>query len=372
MELDGVGKPARILMLLSDAFGGFGGIAQYNRDVIHALAELDAVGAIVALPRLVPEAVGPLPAKLDFETGAARSSFAFIWQALRHGLFGPKPDMILCAHVNLAAIAWLCARLRGVPFALLVFGIDVWQAPPSRLAAWATRRSDFIYSISRVTLDRMRSWCPVDDARTAILPNAIQLSDFGVGERPADLIQKYDLVGRKVLMTFGRLHSKERAKGFDEMLNILPRLVRHDPAITYVIAGTGDDRERLERKVADLGMGGHVRFTGRVEEARKADHYRLADLYVMPSRGEGFGFVIIEALACGVPVVASSMDGGREAVLDGALGPIVDPDDPDALYDAVIAGLDAPHGVPAGLSHFDWPNFRARMGAAIADVLALR
>lgn len=365
-------QPARILMLLSDAFGGFGGIAQYNRDVIHALVELDEVDAIVALPRLVPEAVGPLPAKLQFETAAARSAFSFVWQALRHGIFGPKPDMILCAHVNLAAIAWLCARLRGVPFALLVFGIDVWQAPPSRFAAWAARRSDFIFSISRVTLDRMRNWCPVNDARTAILPNAIRLDDFGVGARSEDLLQRYNLVGRKILMTFGRLHSKERAKGFDEMLDILPRLIRHDPSITYVIAGTGDDRARLEQKIVDLGVGDNVRFTGRVEEARKADHYRLADLYAMPSRGEGFGFVIVEALACGVPVVASSIDGGREAVLDGQLGPIVDPNDPDALYDAVIAGLDVPHGVPKGLSHFDWPNFRARMQGAIAAVLALR
>ena len=78
--------------------------------------------------------------------------------------------------------------------------------------------------------------------------------------------------------------------------------------------------QRLERKAASLGLKGNVVFAGRVSEAEKADHYRLADVFVMPGRQEGFGFVFLEAMACGIPVVASSVDGSREAVLNGELG----------------------------------------------------
>ena len=74
-----------------------------------------------------------------------------------------------------------------------------------------------------------------------------------------------------------------------------------------------------------------VTFTSVVPEAEKADHYRLADAFVMPGRGEGFGIVYLEAMACGIPVLGSRLDAGREALRQGELGILVDPDDRDAL-----------------------------------------
>jgi phosphatidyl-myo-inositol dimannoside synthase len=94
----------------------------------------------------------------------------------------------------------------------------------------------------------------------------------------------------------------------------MPALIKEIPTIAYLIAGDGTDRHRLEEKAKSLGVHGRVVFAGYIPESEKADHYRLADAYVMPGRGEGFGIVYLEALACGVPVVASQVDGGREAV----------------------------------------------------------
>jgi glycosyltransferase involved in cell wall biosynthesis len=107
-----------------------------------------------------------------------------------------------------------------------------------------------------------------------------------------------------------------------------------------------------------------VVFTGRVSESEKQDLYRLADVFAMPGRGEGFGFVFLEALACGVPVVASKLDGSREAVRDGMLGELCDPRDPSSLFDAIQAALAKPRGiVPEGLSYFDFPSFERRVHA---------
>jgi glycosyltransferase involved in cell wall biosynthesis len=188
-----------------------------------------------------------------------------------------------------------------------------------------------------------------------------------------------------VLITLGRLASQERQKGFDEMIEILPELARKIPGLSYMIVGDGDDRPRLVQKASDLGLrvvdcapgikveGGaeagsagrnpqpQVIFTGYVAEAEKADHYRAADLYVMPSRGEGFGIVYLEALACGLPVIGSKVDGSREALRDGLLGTLVDPADRQELKDAIHRQLgQRTQRAPEGLSYFSYAEYEHR------------
>ena len=107
----------------------------------------------------------------------------------------------------------------------------------------------------------------------------------------------------------------------------------------------------------------HVIFTGQIPESEKVAHYNLADAFVMPSTGEGFGIVLIEAAACGVPVIGSRADGSREALRDGLLGRLVDPRKPEELIEAVTAVLKNPSSrVRAdGIDMFSTQNFRARV-----------
>ena len=147
------------------------------------------------------------------------------------------------------------------------------------------------------------------------------------------MIERYGLKSSKVILTVGRLASEERHKGFDEVIEVMPQLIKRFPNLKYLIVGGGGDRQRLEAKVAKLGLSNCVIFTGYVPEDEKAAHYNLADVYVMPSRGEGFGIVLLEAAACGVPIVGSQVDGSREALLDGKLGRLVDPDDRHRLIE---------------------------------------
>src|SRR5262249_30001515 len=171
--------------------------------------------------------------------------------------------------------------------------------------------------------------------------------------------------GKTVLMTLGRMAREEQAKGFDEVIELLPRLAKEIPNVVYVAAGDGSDRARLEAKVAQLGIEERVVFTGWVDESRKPDRYRLADVYVMPSRGEGFGFVVLEALASGTPVVASTIDGTREAVRNGMLGNVVDPRDPESIRCGILDALKKPRGIPAGLDYFSYDRFAERLNSAL-------
>jgi glycosyltransferase involved in cell wall biosynthesis len=178
-----------------------------------------------------------------------------------------------------------------------------------------------------------------------------------MGPPDQGLVSRYGLKGRKVIMTLGRLDALERLKGVDEVIDVLPRLLESKPDLAYLVVGDGSDRKRLEAKATALGLANHVVFAGHVADAEKADHYRLADAYVMPSRGEGLGIVFLEAMACGIPVVASKSDGGREVLGDGALGLLVDPSDAAELEAAILRAVDTPKHVPAGLSAFSFESF---------------
>jgi phosphatidyl-myo-inositol dimannoside synthase len=112
-----------------------------------------------------------------------------------------------------------------------------------------------------------------------------------------------------------------------------------------------------------------VAFPGHITENEKADHYRLADVFIMPSEGEGFGLVFLEAMACGVPVVASKTDGGREALRDGTLGILLAPTSREELKAAVHTSLQLPRTVPPGLEYFSFLNFSRRLHSIVNEVV---
>ncbi len=359
-----------ILHLVTDAYGGHGGIALHNRDVLVSFAADPQVAAIVSIPRIAAAFDNAVPAKVTFDTagtGGKRAYFANVWHHVRarRGF-----DAIWCGHINLAPIAWAAARLTGAPWALTIHGIDAWPRAASTRARFFASRADLIVSVSQVTLDRFRSWCPVDPARCVVVHNAIHLEDYGMAPRRADLVAKYGLAGRKVMLSFGRLDPTERYKGFDEIIDAMPALLRVQPDLTYLVAGRGDDLPRLQAKAAALGVAAQVVFTGSIDEADKADIYRLADVFALPGRGEGFGIVLLEAMACGIPAIGSSQDGSREAVRNGLIGQVINPDDPVALCAAILDAIERPKAIPAGLAHFSLTAFGTRVRAALARLIA--
>lgn len=355
----------RLLVLLTDAYGGHGGIAAFNRELLEALCADPKVREVVAIARIAGPFAGPLPAKLRFDTSGAGGIGGFAKAVVRAARNGPF-DLVHCGHVNLSPFAWLAAKLARTRWTLSLHGSEAWRPHPRASVRIALRSVAHVHAVSRLTLDRFRAWRPVREARCAIVPNAIRTEDFGPGPKDDALAARLGVAGRTILLTFGRLSREERAKGFDQVLELLPALAAKLPDIAYLIAGTGNDRDRLEAKARDLGVAERVVFTGFVEESAKADLYRLADAYVMPSSGEGFGIVFLEAMACGVPTIASTLDGGREAVRDGAIGWVVDPADSAALEAAILEAVATPKGVPDALDHFSVANFRTRMQAMFA------
>jgi glycosyltransferase involved in cell wall biosynthesis len=127
-------------------------------------------------------------------------------------------------------------------------------------------------------------------------------------------------------------------KGIDRLLAALPAVVRERPATTLGIVGTGPQRRELEAAVEDLDLADHVTFHGYVPEKRKIDLLYGCSVFVLPSRQEGFGIAVLEAMATGTPVVATDLPVLRD-LLPAEGGEFVDASDPDAFASAMLQSL---------------------------------
>lgn len=352
-----------VLALVTDGFGGHGGIARYNQDLLAALSASDKVERILVLPRRAPPHHVHLPAnvhqapavggRLGYAASAARA-------ARRQGPF----DLLFCGHLYMSPLAaGLAARMR-IPLWLQVHGVDAWT-PPGPLIRRAVGRAALITSVSRYTRRRFLTWADLPPERVRILPNTVSPA-IAPGPPSTDLAQSLEVAGRKVLLTVSRLDARERYKGVDRVLAVLPRVLARHPGCVYVVVGDGDDRARLSELAESLGLAPSVRFVGQASDRTLADYYRLANVFVMPSTGEGFGIVFLEAAAAGVPLVGGNRDGSVDPLGDGDLGTLVDPLSSDELAAAIIHVLDSGKTpVPEALARFSPRNFAAHLGTLL-------
>lgn len=356
----------KTLVLLTDAFGGCGGIAQFNRDLLHSVCSFPGTTEVIAIPRLMPEPPGRLPGKLRHVTEGLASKRRYVAAVLQTAFRERDIKLVICGHLHLLPLAWVSSRMLRAPIWLVVHGIEAWQPTGRLVTDWCAKRIDSFLSVSEFTRRKFLEWTRLPENRGRVLPDCVAVGDFAPGPKPPHLLKRYGLQGRTVIMTLARLAAGERYKGIDEVLESVPELIVSVPNLAYLIAGDGTDRPRLEEKVRTLGLGARVVFAGRIAEEEKADHYRLADSFVMPGFGEGFGIVYLEAMACGIPVVASKADASREAVRDGELGVVVDPRNPEELKAGILEALNRPRGVvPPGLEYFSLENFERRVHALV-------
>jgi phosphatidyl-myo-inositol dimannoside synthase len=306
------------MALLGEPLAAGGGIAQFNRDLVAALRSRHAVH-VLALD-------GP---------GRWRYALQVLRAAMRE-----RPDVVFCGHLHLAPLAAFLARWRGVPLWLQVHGIEAWQRPSS-LRRRAVARAVLVTAVSRYTRARLLEWAGVAPDRVKVLPNTVD-ARFTPGPKSAALVARLGLGGRRVLLTVGRLAAAERYKGHDRVIAALPGLLRLHPELCYVVVGDGDDRARLEAAARTAGVADAVRFAGAVRHEELPEFYRLADAFVMPSTGEGFGIVFLEAIACGVPAVGAAGNGAADPLGDDARGLLVEAENGEALARAIEQALARP------------------------------
>jgi len=174
----------------------------------------------------------------------------------------------------------------------------------------------------------------IDAARVQTIYNGLNLADWDAASRPARS------PGEFLVTTVGNIR---RVKGHDVFIKAAAAIVQQFPQASFSIAGEVLEPSyfaELQALVQDLDLVGHVRFDGGVTNLRQ--HFAAADIFVLPSRSEGFSNAIIEAMASSLPVVATDVGGNAEAVKEGITGFIVPAEDPGALSAAILRLISDP------------------------------
>ncbi len=281
-------------------------------------------------------------------------------------------DLLFCGHINMAALAGGLARWLRYPWWLQLHGIGAC-APPGRLVRSAVagraghrRQPSYARAVSR--LGRRGPGQGPGPPQRSRPPLHARI------EAPLHLLRRYGLERRRILLTVARLSLPGRYKGHDRVIHALPALRARFPDLVYVIAGDGDDRPRLEALAHTHGVADITRFIGQVAVAELVDHYRMADLFVMPSTGEGFGIVFLEAMACGVPAIGSDVDGSVDPLSGSALGLAVPSEQltgSRSIYFVACLGASRRHGREASLAACRReeapPAVRGRRRTAVRD-----
>ena len=352
----------RLLAIIPESFGGSGGVAQYYRDILSSLAERENCREILILSRGRNPDKDLLPEKISYVSNYGKSKLLHVFRVIQLILKEKDFSVIICGHLNLLPLAVLASWRAKCPLVLSVHGIEAWEPTPRVISNLCTRFVSHVTSVTNFTLQRFLTWARCRPEKTFVIPPAVRLDRFCPGPKRDDLIEAYSLSEKTILLTLCRLNAKERYKGVDEVLEQLSQLVLEYPNLVYLVAGEGDDRERLEKKADALGLKSVVRFIGFVEEEVKPDIYRLADAFLMPGRGEGFGIVYLEALASGLPVLGSKLDGSSEALLGGGLGVLVDPNNARELKSGIVRTFQSKSKtVPEELSTYSTAVFDRRI-----------
>lgn len=383
---------------------GFGGI---ERHVYHLVTHLARLGVAIRLyVRIPPEQQDPLPDELAAALSLEHASL----HVLRYDYTAPvlRPDSILGRQINYPWYSWqlgraaaavarrgqvdvvhsqgLCATgygairvrdalLRRVPFVANPHGMEEFRTPDWRkwlayapfrwLYAYGHRCADRAIATDACTRDDLPRYLRVDPARVVVIPSAIDVDEcLGMvrDDLRHNLRQRFNLdAANPVLLSVGRL---ERNKGYHILIEALARVQAWLPAgWRWLLVGQGHEEQRLRQQAHQAGLGPHITFVGRLDDAELHSLYEEVDMVVHPTLYEGSSLVTLEGMIHRRPVIASAAGGIPDKVFDGRNGYLVQPGSVDDLADRLRLALQQRERWPAWgaesvqivTSTFAWP-----------------
>jgi phosphatidylinositol alpha-1,6-mannosyltransferase len=344
----------KVILFTLQTFSTTGGIQKMTRTLAHSLNSLaDRHSWDFKLWSLYDANNDLMPQYLPAEkfTGFNLNRKRFILNALNNA---KKPDIVILSHINLAIVGLLIKTMNPkCKVWLIAHGIEVWR-PLSSLKKILLKRCDKIICVSNFTKQQMIRLHQTDPGKCMVLNNAVDpfMKLPLTFEKPAHLLKRYWLTDEnQVIFTLTRLASTEQYKGHDQVIKIISNLKQKFPNIRYILAGKYDHQEeiRIQKLISTYKVDKEVILTGFIEENELSEYFLLADLFVLPSKKEGFGIVFIEALACGLPVICGNVDGSIDAVHNGELGKAINPDNLGELETALNDYLSTP--LPESVRH---------------------
>ncbi len=364
-------------MIALGIYSRMGGMERFNRRVVRCLAELG--GKTISDSHVVslwdePVHRAGVPGNVGFFPGRSsktRTAAHFLRQVQMI-----QPDVVLYGHVMLAPLAALARTVSPNSHQVLfVHGTEVWDdSDYRRVPLWeivaVQECVDRVVSVSHFTAARMARAFRLSDSRFRLLPNAVDVQ--GSGYRPTTNHKNWQ---PSVLLTVARLSARDRYKGIDKVILAMPRVLSVLPQARYDIVGEGPLRSELRSLAERTGVANRVRFLGYLDDGQIQNAYASSHVFVMPSSGEGFGIVFLEAWKHNLPVICGNRDASSEVVVNGRNGLTVDPLDLEQIAEAAIRLLSDPdlaasygnHGLQTVSELYSHEAFQSRLEAILLD-----
>jgi phosphatidyl-myo-inositol dimannoside synthase len=321
---------------------GVGGIQEAGRLTASALGEIASrhgwsVDFLSLNDPPGPHSLAVAGRAISFR-GFGRAKMSFVLSAMGRVRAAARGGtrIILAAHPNLAVPAdWMRrARLRAKTI-VMAHGVDVWKPLPF-FRRRALLRASLVLAPSRDTVQKLVDVQGVAPEKARRLAWPLSAGFLRMADAPAGLpVPPTFPQAGPVILTVGRWASSERYKGADELIGAIPQLQAAAPGLHLVAVGAGDDLPRLRELAAGLGIANRVHFLENLSREQVAACYARADLFALPSTGEGFGLVYLEAMAFSKAVVGVACGGTTDVVEDGVNGLLVPPHDAGALAHAL-------------------------------------
>ncbi len=240
-----------------------------------------------------------------------------------------NPSLIITTHAHYAPLAYILKILFSIPYIVVAHGIEIIpQMTLSKLTKFrklALRSANHIWSVSNWTRKHLIN-LDINKENIEILPNTVDGNKFVISQKKEYLLQRYSIEpNEKVILTVARINKNEAYKGHEIVIKSLPEIIKKNGPLKYLIVGKNDDKENLLELIKQHDLENQVILCGFISDEELVDHYNLSNVFLMPSYGEGFGIVFLEALSCGIPVIAGNTDGSKDALMNGLLGKLIDP-----------------------------------------------
>jgi phosphatidylinositol alpha-1,6-mannosyltransferase len=313
-------QPRSALVLTPKAHGA-DGVSALTRLTACSLSDAGIETRVLALEQDARRDLsdGPLSVPVESANGG---KLRFLLNGIKASPRARRPELVVVTHLRMLPVA-VPLMASGVPVATFLLGVECWR-PLSRRDRSLVSRSDRLLPISQWTRDKFIA------ANPSFAKSAMTVCPLGVDS--SGLVDATPVPGRALVV--GRLWAEERYKGHDLLVDIWPAVQRACPNAHLVIVGDGDDRGRLEARVRDAGLAHAIRFAGLVSQDELRRHFAEAQVFVLPSEGEGFGIVFLEAMRAGRPCIAAR-GAAEEIVLDGTTGRIIQSRNGEALTRAL-------------------------------------
>lgn len=304
--------------------------------------------------------------------GFAGTKIAFVIAALKEGY---RSDFVILSHINLLIFAKIFKKIApNIRVILIAHGIEVW----TKLKPWKVKflqQQVEVWAVSNFTATKLNEIHGIPNAKIKVVNNCLD-PFFNIPtsfSKPAHLLKKYGLKQNdKVIFSLARLSSAEQYKGYDKVLEAMKDLPKD---FYYILSGKADneEKERILKLIENYGLAKRAILTVFLHDDELTDHYLLADAFAMPSTGEGFGISFIEAAACGCPSVAGILDGSSDALLNGELGKLINPNNLGEIQIAIKNTLTEEKAKSSALlqkkclEHFGFEQYKEKIFALISE-----